>query len=363
MDVRDNQAYRLRLQCTGKLLGKSLGASKEDADDGPIVDDNKKNIDPEMIREQIAQLQYKALVSEGATLYRAQEYRRAIEAFTQAMEAQKDDPNVLIDRANCHIQVGEPEDALKDIDAVLKEQPNNPRAILTKAEAYFSMGEFEFALVFFQRGKSIRKDISAFRDGITKCKSAILDSINGENLFQANPNYSASRPRKALIEVKSRDIDNTIDEEKLQQRAKLLPEPVQPLATTQNENKNFLGELTLDYDYLEELREEVTNSPSDDNYGKKEDEQIAAIVNDAMIYLNQRGAFWCQQGANKEAGKDEAEEEDAGTTQQSPTKTRSSPTKTPKSTKTKQAHYEMSKIQQYESKYGATAPNTQEEES
>lgn len=358
MDVRDNQAYRLRLQCTGKLLGKTLGGTKEDGDDGVDVVDNKKNIDPEMIREQVAQLQYKALVSEGATLYRAQEYRRAIDAFTQAMEAQKDDPNVLIDRANCYIQIGQPEDGLKDIDTVLKEQPNNPRAILTKAEAYFSMGEFEFALVFFQRGKSIRKDISAFRDGITKCKSAILDSINGENLFQANPNYAVSRPRKALIEVKERDIDNTIDDEKLQQRAKLLPEPVQPLATTQNENKNYLGELTLDYDYLEELREEVTNSPSDDNYGKKEDEQIAKIVDEAMIYLNQRGAFWCQQGANKDKG----DEEENTSATQSPTKTRSSTTKSPKSktAKSKQAHYEMSKIQQYESKYGATAPSQEE---
>ena len=61
----------------------------------------------------------------------------------------KEDPNILIDRADCYIQVGQPEDAIRDVDTVLKDNEKNPKAILTKAEVYFSIGDFEFALVFF----------------------------------------------------------------------------------------------------------------------------------------------------------------------------------------------------------------------
>ena len=362
----ENEAFRKRLEATRRLLGKDQEIVKIDEETGEQVIVKKKYQGKPISHEDAQNLEYKALVSEGGTLYRAKEYRRAITAFTLAMDKQKEDQNILIDRANCYIQVGQPEDALKDIDVVLKNQPNNPRAILTKAEAYFSMGEFEFALVFFQRGISIRKDMSAFRDGITKCKSAILDSINGENLFQANPNYAVSRPRKALVEVpkdRQTEKDPEKEEAKLQATAALLPEKVTPLAAS-DEKEKYLGELQLDYDYLLELQEEVTNVQNEDEYSKKEDEQIAKIVADAILYLDQRGAFWCQQGGTKEAihaspsqqcRLDSSSPNKSARTRGSKSGRSKSPTSSPqKGGRTQRtAHYEMSKIQQYEAKYGS----------
>lgn len=347
--AKTNQAYEMRVAHTRKLLGKDQEITKTDEETGEQIVVKKKATGKPITKEDAQMLEYKALVSEGGTLYRAKEYRRAIDAFTQAMDKQKDDQNILIDRANCYIQVGQPEDALRDIDSVLQDNPSNPRAILTKAEAYFSMGEFEFALVFFQRGLSVRKDMSAFRDGVTKCKSAILDSINGVDLFQANPNFAVSRPRKALVEVsKDTTVEEKEDPDKKERTAALLPEKVEPLSSSTQEKKGFLGELSLDYEYLLELREEVTNHGQEDQYSKKEDDQIAAIVGDALLYLDQRGAFWSQQGGSKEgmgetqdraSSKDKARTSSAG---------RGSPSK-----KGRTAHYEMSKIQQYEAKYGS----------
>lgn len=373
----ENQAYKLRLEAARRILGKDQEIIKIDEETGEQVVVKKKNLNP-ISREDAQNLEYKALVSEGGTLYRAKEYRRAIDAFTLAMEKQKEDQNILIDRANCYIQVGQPEDALKDIDNVLKNTPNNPRAILTKAEAYFSMGEFEFALVFFQRGISIRKDMSAFKDGITKCKSAILDSINGENLFQANPNYAVSRPRKALVQIskdKSADLEKSNpqqDEEKMLQTQALLPEKVVPLTASADKNL-YLGELQLDYDYLLELQEEVTNTGQEDEYSKKEDEQIAKVVADAILYLDQRGAFWCQQGGTKDKdNKDDAsaaqskiqqitgEKNNRASTRSSQkvSASRTTPAgSAAKGQRGKTAHYEMSKIQQYEAKYGSPEKN------
>ena len=351
MEAKTNAAYEMRLKHTAALLGKDQEITKIDEETGETVVIKKKNTGKPISREDAQMLQYKALVNEGQALYRSKEYRRAIDVFTQAMDKQKDDQSVLIDRANCYIQVGQPEDALRDINVVLRDNQNNPRAILTKAEAYFAMGEFEFALVFFQRGFSQRRDMSGFKDGVTKCKSAILDSINGVDLFQANPNFVQGHPRRPLVEVTDRTVDMGDENERMQQTKALLPEKVEPLPAGQD-TKEFLGELALDYEYLLELREEVTTQT--DEHGKKEDEQIASVVGEALVYLEQRGAFWAQQGATKDAQGQESKESPESTKKRSPTGKKGSPS--PNSKRGRTAHYEMSKIQQYEAKYGAGKP-------
>jgi hypothetical protein len=212
------------------------------------------------------------------------------------------------------------------------------------------MGEFEFALVFFQRGLAVRRDISAFKDGVIKCRSAILDSINGVELFQANPNYANSRKqlRKSLTKVKPETrAPPPEDPEALQRTAALLPEKVEPLSTAQ-QKKQFLGELSLDYDYLLELKQEEKDAMADDTFGKEEDEQILEVVNDALSYLDQRGAFWAQQDGGKN-------KEEAGESEQ--------PSGQHTAKKAQRAQYEMSKIEQYERKYGGNkqSPNDHEE--
>ena len=153
------------------------------------------------------------------------------------------------------------------------------------------------------------------------------------------------------------------EEAKLQATAALLPEKVTPLAAS-DEKEKYLGELQLDYDYLLELQEEVTNVQNEDEYSKKEDEQIAKIVADAILYLDQRGAFWCQQGGTKEAihaspsqqcRLDSSSPNKSARTRGSKSGRSKSPTSSPqKGGRTQRtAHYEMSKIQQYEAKYGS----------
>lgn len=367
MEARANTAYELRLKETRRILGKDEVEIKKDEETGEEIAVPKKPAGKPITKEDAQALEYRAIVAEGKTLYHAKECRRAIEAFTTAMEKQKDDQSVLIDRANCYIQVGQPEDALRDVDLVLRDHPGSPQAILTKAEAYFSMGEFEFALVFFQRGQSIRKDIVAFRDGVTKCKSAILDSINGSELYQANPNFAVSRPRKPLLEVSPEKTQpRQEDPEKLRKTAELLPEKVEPLPITLG-CKEFLGELSLDYEYMLELQEEI-DALGEEGYGKTEDEKILAVVCDALTYLDQRSAFWSQQDGTGAAETDGEASPDAKGKKSVRRSAAASPdakakakkwarrspsAKSPEKKKAaRTAHYEMSKIQQYETKYG-----------
>ena len=360
-----NRTFKLRMG----LLGKSAFPVSADSDEPPqiILPDLPGKPQPlgdkKTRQYTVDEQEYTALYSEGSALYQRNEYARAIEAFSKANDINVDqpNPNILIDRADCYIHIGHPELALEDVNKVLSENKNNPRAILTKAEAYFSMGEFEFALVFYQRGLNIRKDMSGFKDGIAKSRHAILDAIRGENVFQPNPNYATSRPRKPLVETRSlppQETDEPKEETKPQKDpTKLLPEKVPPLAST-DEGENYLGELTLDYQFLEELQSEL-NDPdlNTEKDGEKEDAEIKKIVSGALDYLKQRGAFWSQQGKKAPAP---TEKTSGNATNRSATKSPSASQSLKKSTKTKRdatvsksqkPHYEMSKLQQYESKY------------
>jgi len=341
------------MELLGKSATVSTGVDGEEVVKVETKGNGRKN--DKWTREDIANQEYKALLSEGSALYRRNEFHRAIEAFTQANEKASDRENndILIDRADCYIQVGNPEEALKDVNRVLDSDPQNPRAILTKAEAYFSMGEFEFALVFFQRGLSIRKDMAAFKDGVTKAKHAILDAINGVDLFQPNPNYALCRPRKALVEIKERKVIAPEDDKKVAEVANLLPEKVAPLTVTQ-EKHNFLGELSLDYDFLYELHSELTdtNRVQTDEHGKKEDEEILTIVEDALKYLDQRGAFWSQQG-KKSGPTSDSKTRSTGSVMG---KSTGSPTKSQKPKKPR--NFEMSKTEQYEARFGEKKEET-----
>ena len=115
-------------------------------------------------------------------------------------------------------------------------------------------------------------------------------------------------------------------------------------------------ELVVDFTVLKkELRAELEqNANNGSEIGKKEDEEIGHIVNDAITYLNQRGAFWAQQGSSY-ASEDAAQRRTS--TMKSRTATAKSGTKKVTAAKGGRAHYEMSKIEQYEAKYGSGTPN------
>jgi tetratricopeptide (TPR) repeat protein len=304
-----------------------------------------------MTRQEVLELEFRARVQEGQVLYYRREFYPAIESFTKVITIKKNALGILIDRANCYVQVGRPRAALIDINTVLGARPEDSRALLAKAEAFFSMGEFEFALVFFHKGLAIRGDVISFRDGVTKAKAAIVDSINGAMPFQPNRNFVASRRRTPPLRFKTRTPLDSPDDDGDLAPADLLPEDVPPLAMTREEKGAFLGELALDYDYLIELREEILAGRDSG------DEKILEIVNNALRYLEQRAQFWSQQIAADPIGRHDpaaparisppavkAAAAERGAKRSASARRAGQPDRKP--------HYEMSKLQLYDAKYG-----------
>lgn len=55
-----------------------------------------------------------------------------------------------------------------------------------KAKVLFYMGEFEFSLVFYHRGQSIRTQMQCFTLGIKKAQEAIKNAVGGNKELQKN---------------------------------------------------------------------------------------------------------------------------------------------------------------------------------
>jgi tetratricopeptide (TPR) repeat protein len=64
---------------------------------------------------------YAIYFAEGDNLAKKKEFKKAIDAFTKALEFQPDDRACLIARSKCYLQLGDANEALKDAETSLKE--------------------------------------------------------------------------------------------------------------------------------------------------------------------------------------------------------------------------------------------------
>jgi tetratricopeptide (TPR) repeat protein len=67
-------------------------------------------------KEHACFLACKALISQGDALYRAGDYRKALESYSRAMAGEHAKERILIARANRYVALGLPEDALRDLE-------------------------------------------------------------------------------------------------------------------------------------------------------------------------------------------------------------------------------------------------------
>ncbi len=84
-------------------------------------------------------------------------------------------------RSKCYLQLGNTEEALKDVEYAMKEDKKYHKGLYQKAEVLYSMGEFEHALMFYHRGRKIRPELEEFTLGIQKAQEAINNSIGCKN--------------------------------------------------------------------------------------------------------------------------------------------------------------------------------------
>ncbi|NWR88512.1 TTC25 protein, partial [Furnarius figulus] len=225
-----------------------------------------------------------SLITEGKTLSRRGQYRKALGCFNNALKLKEGDKKCLVTRSKCFLKLGDTEKSLKDAEASLQRDKTFCEGLYQKAETLYAMGDFEFALVFYHRGRRLRPDLHKFKLGINKAEEAIINSIG-------NPASVKLENREELGFV-SRQAESRKNNQKLHNKPTKDQKGTKKLETVKNPKteRQLLGQLYDDKIYLQKLLKDEDFMQINTRQGLK----VEDLVLDGISYLNQRRDFWQQ---------------------------------------------------------------------
>jgi len=214
-------------------------------------------------------------LAEGDKLFTNGDYTKALEAYSKALQLKPGDKTCLVSRSKCYLHIGDAESALKDADECIKDDKTYHKGLYQRAEALYQMGSFEFALMYFHRGNSLRPELAQFRLGIQKCQEAIENSVGSPETIELDTRVSISKNRRQTLDFRQKR--HFKEEEKR--------------VASEKTAKALLGELYKDRQYLEQLAADELLTQSEYISG----ESISEIINNGIRYLDNRTEFWRQQ--------------------------------------------------------------------
>ncbi|NWW75772.1 TTC25 protein, partial [Climacteris rufus] len=228
--------------------------------------------------ESTSLITFGSLMTEGTTLSRRGQYDKALSCFNNALKLRAGDKHCLVTRSKCFLKLGDTENSLKDAEASLQHDKTFSEGLYQKAETLYTMGDFEFALVFYHRGRRLRPDLHKFQLGINKAEEAIINCIG-------NPSSVKLESTEELCFVSRQAESSKANQNK----------PIKDRKKTRKQNpkteRQLLGELYADKAYLEKLLKDEDLMQSSTRQGIK----VVDLVLDGISYLNHRRDFWQQQ--------------------------------------------------------------------
>ncbi|NXU45051.1 TTC25 protein, partial [Drymodes brunneopygia] len=221
------------------------------------------------------------LMTEGITLSRLGQHSKALGCFNDALKLREGDKHCLITRSKCFLKLGDTEKSLKDAEASLQIDKTFSEGLYQKAETLYTMGDFEFALVFFHRGRRLRPDLHKFQLGINKAEEAIVNCIG-------NPASVKLEVTEGVCFV-SRQAESKKDNK--QQQSKPTKDQKHMKKKSPKIERQLLGQLYADKVFLEKLLKDEDLMQSSTRQGMK----VVDLVLGGISYLNCQRDFWQQQ--------------------------------------------------------------------
>ncbi|NXP00979.1 TTC25 protein, partial [Certhia brachydactyla] len=225
------------------------------------------------------------LMSEGTALSRRGQHDKALGCFNDALKLRAGDKHCLITRSRCFLKLGDTEKSLKDAEASLQVDKTFSEGLYQKAETLYTMGDFEFALVFYHRGRRLRPDLHKFQLGINKAEEAIVNCIG-------NPSSVKLESKEELCFVsRQAELRSKKDNQKQQNKPKDQKDQKHTKKQSPKIEQQLLGQLYADKAYLEKLLKDEDLMQSSTRQGIK----VMDLVLGGISYLNHRRDFWQQQ--------------------------------------------------------------------
>ncbi|TAQ87757.1 hypothetical protein B7494_g3920 [Chlorociboria aeruginascens] len=175
--------------------------------DGPVPPPHKSNPTSPVAVAVAAPEEAEAFKTAGNKYYKAQDYRKAIEEYTKAVEAQPSSATYLNNRAAAYMAAGQYAAALEDCARADELDPQNPKVLLRLARIYTSLGRPHDAINTFDRIQPppSAKDIApakAMLQHIDVAEDALKNGTTGSMVLHALDQaekllgFTASKPRK-----------------------------------------------------------------------------------------------------------------------------------------------------------------------
>ncbi|KAF5831066.1 HSP20-like chaperone [Dunaliella salina] len=115
------------------------------------------------------------LYQQGNSAFVDEDYGKACELYTQALQAEPSNAKILEARANAHLRMENWMDALQDSKMAAELDPKSSKALLRKGIASFHLEEYEAAKEAFDAGASLAPDNSQFQTWARKCQAELED--------------------------------------------------------------------------------------------------------------------------------------------------------------------------------------------
>ncbi|XP_053821468.1 outer dynein arm-docking complex subunit 4 [Vidua chalybeata] len=238
-----------------------------------------------MADEDLPVVSFGSLMTEGTILSRRGQHDKALGCFNDALKLRAGDKHCLITRSKCFLKLGDTENSLKDAEASLQIDNAFSEGLYQKAETLYTMGDFEFALVFYHRGRRLRPDLHKFQLGINKAEEAIINCIG-------NPSSVKLESKEELCFVsRQAELQSKKANQKQQNKPKDQKDQKQTKKQSPKTERQLLGQLYADKAYLEKLLKDEDLMQSSTRQGIK----VMDLVLSGISYLNQRRDFWQQQ--------------------------------------------------------------------
>ncbi|XP_037331864.2 outer dynein arm-docking complex subunit 4 isoform X2 [Pungitius pungitius] len=245
------------------------------------------------------------LLAEGDWLYSKGEYKKAISSYTSALAIKPDDKTCFVGRSKCYLMVGQSQSALNDAEASLTEDKSFFKGLYQKAEALFYMGEFEFALVFYHRGRKLRPQMQEFRLGIQKAQEAIENSVGSP---------SVKLKIEGDLSFLQKDEENTQPIAAIQNLTKQKKQQTQKIPRSEKTTKRLLGEFYTDKKYLETLLKDEALVKGKTKGG----EQLQDVIQGYLSYIDTCTEFRTQEKAPGAQQKESKSSQDSKPRQDAP---------------------------------------------
>ncbi|KAI6654146.1 Tetratricopeptide repeat protein 25 [Oopsacas minuta] len=242
-----------------------------------MVEDNKDG----------PQSTFSTYLAEGDKLFTEGHYEKALSYYNQALELESDNRIGLVARSKCYLAIGDRKTALEDAEASLTEDKTFVKGVYQKAEVLYSMGEFEFALVYYERGRKLRPELAEFRLGIQKAKEAIGNSVGGPDVVKLEKKGDLTYFKQQESQAKKKKPGKQVGMIQRQDKVEKKRSPPLPYGSKQTV-RSLLGELNSDKEYLEGIFSDK-DMMENDRLGLRD------LVIDGLEYLDRRTEFWRQQ--------------------------------------------------------------------